>query len=350
MMRNRRRASGILAVLVILASSHSISSTAQAAPRVELELVAEEGVPPTGSQRWLVALRGVGFSDVRIRQSRPGDRIEVVQRGSDSAPRYLVFGVLTARDTLRLPGGEFRMQDTTGLKQWLAKLHEGGEQRLHETEGAFGLTPTQLVVVHEALSRPVDFDTRGQRSFEAMKRIAGGLSLPFMSDAAARQVMAGPETVADELRGLTAGTALAAILRPLGLVLVPRKAAGGEIKLWIVDVRDTRESWPVGWPLQAAPRETAPKLFNFLNVAIEDTPLTEALDAVGGRLEMPFLFDHNSLARQRIDPAEVKVSVPSGRIYYQNIIDRMLNQAKLNSELRVDEAGTPFLWISTIRR
>ena len=349
-MWTHRQTCGSSVLLAILALSLGWADTALAAPRVELELMADEGVPPTSSQRWLAALRTVGFNDVRIRQARPGDRIEVLQRGSESAPRYQVFGLLTAGNTLRLPGGEFRMHDTTGMKQWLAKLYEGGEQRLHETEGAFGLTPTQLVAVHDALSRPIDFSTRGLRSFDAMKKIADGLSLSFMSDAAARRVMTGPETVADELQGLSAGTALVAILRPLGLVLVPRKESGGVIKLWITDVRNTRESWPVGWPSEQSPSKVAPKLFSFLNVAIDDTRLTEALEAVGGRIELPFLFDHNSLARQRIDLAEIKVSIPSGRIYYQNIIDRMLNQAKLNSELRVDEAGTPFLWISTIKR
>jgi hypothetical protein len=162
--------------------------------------------------------------------------------------------------------------------------------------------------------------------------------------------MAGDTLVADQLQGLSAGTVIVAVLRPLGLVLVPRKEADGTIKLWITDVRNARESWPVGWPPETKPIETAPKLFNNLNVEIDDTPLSQALEAIGGRIEMPILYDHNSLARHRIDPAEAKVSLPAERTYYQRIINRMLNQVQLTSELRVDEAGTPFLWISTLRR
>ncbi len=112
--------------------------------------------------------------------------MEIQQRGSDSAPRYQVTGLLTVGNTLRLPGGEFRIRDTAGMKQWLAKLREGGERRLQETEGPFGLTPTQLVAVHEALSQSVSFSTQGQRSFDVMKQIAGSLSLPFLSDAGRR--------------------------------------------------------------------------------------------------------------------------------------------------------------------
>jgi hypothetical protein len=260
------------------------------------------------------------------------------------------MGLLTAKNTLVVPGGEFRMSDKAGIAAWLAKLREGGERRLHEREGAFGLTPTQLVAVHEALSQSVTFSTKGERSFDVLKRVAGGLSLPFLSDPMTRQVLMGDDPVADELQGLSAGTVMVAVLRPLGLVLVPQKKSDGSITLWITDVRSTRESWPVGWPPEETPLEAAPTLFNYLNVEIEDTPLTEALGAVGGRVKMPMLFDHNSLARHRIDPAQVKVSIPAGRVYYKSIIDRMLNQAQLKSELRVDEAGNPFLWISTIKR
>jgi hypothetical protein len=83
---------------------------------------------------------------------------------------------------------------------------------------------------------------------------------------------------------------------------------------------------------------------------INDTPLSEALNAIGQRLELPFIFDHNALAREGIDIDSEKVSLPPGRTYYMRIITRLLSQAKLTSDLRVDEAGRPFLWITSIRK
>ena len=155
--------------------------------------------------------------------------------------------------------------------------------------------------------------------------------------------------MADELQGLSAGTALAAVLRPLGLVLVPQKQPDGQVKLWITDVRRVAVSWPVGWPSQKPPRETLPDLFTFLNVEIQDTPLAEWLEQISGRLKAPLLFDHNGMARQKIDVSRVNVSLPPGRTYYQKILDRLLYQAKLKCELRVDEAKKPFLWISPMK-
>lgn len=321
---------------------------ARAAERVDLELITEPGIPVNAAQRWLAAIKDVPFSSVRIRSANPSDQVEVRQRGGQGP--YQVTGLLTERNTLVLPGGEFRMGDTAGLRSWLAKIQEGGETRLQETEGPFGLTPSQLVKVHEALRAPVVFSTQGQPSYDVMKRIASSLSLSFLADAETRQVMAGAEPVADELLGLTAGTALVAVLRPLGLVMAPQKQADGSIKLWITDVRRAAESWPVGWPSQKSPRETAPQLLEFLTVEIADTPLSQALDAIRGRLKMPLLFDHNSLARHQIDPARINVTLPAGRTYYQGAIDRLLNQAQLKSELRVDEAEKPFLWISTLKK
>jgi len=332
----------------LLAVSQAAVSQAWAAERVDLELITEPGIPVNAAQRWLAAIKDVPFSSVRIRSASPSDQIEVRQPGGQGP--YLVIGMLTEDNTLVLPGGEFRLGDTAGLRSWLAKIREGGETRLRETEGPFGLTPTQLVKVHEALRAPVLFSTQGQPSFDVMKRIAGGLSLSFLADAETRQAMAGTEPVADELQGLSAGTALVAVLRPLGLVMAPQKQADGSIKLSITDVRRAAESWPVGWPSQKSPRETAPQLLEFLTVEIADTPLSQALAAIRGRIKMPLLFDHNSLARHQIDPAIVKVTLPAGRTYYQGAIDRLLNQAQLKSELRVDEAEKPFLWISTLKK
>jgi hypothetical protein len=302
------------------------------------------------AHQWLAELKNVGFSGLRVRSAKPSDRVEVRQRGSEDSPTYQVTGLLTNNKTLILPEGEFRLGDTAGISRWLAKLREGGQRRLQETVSAFGLTPTQLVSVHKALSVPVTFSTKGQPAYDVLKRIASGLSLSFLTDPAARQVMMGEHIVADELQGLTAGTSMVAVLRPLGLVLVPQKQPDATIKLWITDVRSAPESWPVGWPSEKAPREIAPQLFNFLNVEIQDQKLADTLEVVGARVEMPLLLDHNSLARHRIDPAQVVVSLPAERTYYLRIIDLLLNRAQLKSELRVDEAGKPFLWISTLKR
>jgi hypothetical protein len=41
--------------------------------------------------------------------------------------------------------------------------------------------------------------------------------------------------------------------------------------------------------------------------------------------------------------------MPEARSYYKKVLSRVLFQAKMKCELRVDEAGTPFLWISPLK-
>ena len=77
--------------------------------------------------------------------------------------------------------------------------------------------------------------------------------------------------------------------------------------------------------------------------------LSEALDSIQKRVDAPFLYDHNGLARQQIDPTKVKCSLPQGKTYYKAILDRILSPAHLKSEVRIDEADKPFVWISTVK-
>ena len=94
---------------------------------------------------------------------------------------------------------------------------------------------------------------------------------------------------------------------------------------------------------------SVPQLYEYLTVEIKATALSEAIRAIQSRVETPFLFDHNGLAREQIDLKSVNVSYPKRRVQYLRVLDQVLFQAKLKSEIRLDEAGTAFLWISPRR-
>ncbi len=168
---------------------------------------------------------------------------------------------------------------------------------------------------------------------------------------AARESLAenSQERLLDELKGLSGGTALAALLRPLGLAFSLDRRPGEEPHIKI-DRRDQlKETWPLGWPLEDAPVTTAPKLFERITVEIKKTPLSKALDALNGRVGLPILMDHNSILLQQID-LETRVSLPEGQQFYRRIYDQLLFQAGLKAEILLDDAKQPFLWITTIRR
>jgi hypothetical protein len=261
-----------------------------------------------------------------------------------------VTGVLTSDNRLLLPTGRFSLQDQARLADWIAKLKAGGVEELTAPRVGFGLTEQEFATFHRRLAAPVTFPTKDRSAAECAKSLARGLGLPIVVDDASRAALNDTFRLTEEMLGMSQGTALAAMLRPLGLAFAPLREPGGKVSLKIAFSKDLRESWPIGWPLEKTPREAMPDLFKFLNVEIADTPYPEAMEAIQGRLKTPFLYDHNALARHRIDLAAIHVSVPAGRTYYKRILDRMLFQAKLKSALRMDDAGAPFLWITTVAK
>lgn len=319
-------------------------ATAAAGPPVSLELVTEQGFPVGGQQKWLAVLKDLGFDNLRIRSARAGDKAEVEPIGEGDRRSYRVVGILTANNKLFLPGGQFALHDRARIVQWLKQLRgAAGDQ-----EAAFGLTSKELVALHDALGRKSTVGTAGQPAAEVVKALEKALPVPVVVHASAQPGLASDFKLLEEMRGASCGAAMAAALRPLGLVLVPAKT-NGQVRLYIVDVRKAPESWPVGWPLDEKDRDALPKLFDFLNVEIQDIPLLDAVSAIQGRLETPILFDHNSLARQRIDLEKIRVSLPPGRTYYRKVLERLLRTAELKFELRVDEAGDPIIWVSPIK-
>ncbi|QDU97210.1 hypothetical protein [Lignipirellula cremea] len=340
-----------LALCALLACCGAATPGEAAGPHVTLELMIESGFPITGAQEWSRAMGRVGADNVRIREAKPGDQGEVVNQGDERTPRYHVTGFLRADGRLHLPGSRpIELTDIGQVTTYVSALRQNGLNASSGPPAAFGMSGEKLVEVHKALSRPVTISTKGKRPGDVMRELTSGLPLKVSVDPSTRDAFALQTTVAEELEGVSIGTAMAAILRPIGLVMLPFEAAGQGTQIGITDSRRAQETWPVGWPPQASPIKTMPKLYEFLEVEITDFALTDALGAIEKRLEAPMLFDHNSMAREGIDPASVKVSLPAGRTFYKKIVDRLLSQGKLKSELRVDEAGSPFLWITTIKQ
>lgn len=336
-----------LPVILLLLSWHLLAVTPLAAlPPVRLELAARKGVPLTGQQRWLTTLRGLSDS-LRIRKARNGDKPEIRDTGTRFAPSYLVIGILSDRNSLLLPGASFRTTDRTEIVRWINRLRSDGIDAVAAPKGQFGLTEKQWVTINKALQQPVEFSTRNLRSFDVASQIAKRVSVPFALDAAGRRILEKNQRLLDEYQGLSSGTAMAALLHSIGLVMAPEKPQGEDLQIGIVKASDAEHSWPIGTPPANAPGRAFPKLFTKLNVTIDDQPVATVVNAVQKRLEVPILQDGPALAKQGLDLTRDRVTLPEQRSYYHSILRDSLRQAGMKYELRVDDRGQPFLWITT---
>ena len=335
-----------LRVTSLLLSCHLLfASTTAARPQVRFELAAKKGVPLTGQQRWVMTLRGLA-DGIRIRKARNTDKPEIRDTGTRFKPSYLVIGILTARNSLVVPGATFRTTDRTEIVRWINRLRIDGIEAVAEPKGQFGLTEKQWVTVYKALQQRVEISTNNLRSFDVAAQIAKSVSVPFALDAASRRVLKGNHRVADEYQGLTSGTAMAALLHSLGLVMVPEKPQGEDLQIGVVKMGEVVHHWKIGSTPEKAPARALPKLFTKLNVTIDDQPVATVVEAVQKRLKVPVIKDHPALIKQGIDPSRDKVTLPEQSSYYHSILRDSLRQAGMKYELRVDELDQPFLWIT----
>ena len=90
-------------------------------------------------------------------------------------------------------------------------------------------------------------------------------------------------------------------------------------------------------------------MFNKLPIEIRGFPLKTAVDAIQARAQMPYYYDLNALAREGIEMDKVKVNLSSKKITLMAATKKLLRQSKpqLWEEIRIDENGAPFLWITT---
>jgi len=314
--------------------------------RISIELFTDQGFGVDAAQRWYQVFTELGVDNLRIRGAEPGDEIGIHEVPKRDAPTYQVTGRITASNALELPGGKFTLRDSSRLKVWLKNLADQGIDGVTGKPARFGFSEVQFAEVQEDLKRPVGFATVDLPADEAVAKIATGLRHAVEIAPAARVALA-KRQVAENLSELSAGTALAMILRPAGLVFAPERLEGKVLHYRVALPAAGHDTWPVGWASDKPDRDLVPDLFKFVHVEIDETPVAEATEPIQQRLEIPFFWDHYALEAQASNPAQTLVKLPTKKLHYGLILSKILSQAKLQKELRVDEAGKPFLWITT---
>lgn len=334
----------LLAALAVFTIGQAPVTAQQPGAHVDLELYQSGRPSAQATQAWYAALTKLGVKNLKIRAARPGDQQNIVTGGAPGNETFRVVGELTERGELVVPGGRFKVGDMPAFSAWMGKLGDHGAAALTEKKSAFGLNEQQLVAVHEDLSTPVTFATKGMKPIDLMRKLARG-KFPLVIDPDLEKGLAADEPVRDELQGFSRGMALAVMLRPAGGVLVPRKPARADVELALLDGKTSAELWPIGWATQEDTSKLAPKMLETLSAEIDGVTAAEALEAIQQRVEVPFLWDHNSLALKKIK-LDTPVSLPAGKRLYAKLLTEILGKVRCHYEIRVDENGKPFLWIS----
>lgn len=317
---------------------------ALAALPIELEVAADS---PEAMQRWSRILGECDLARVRIRGAKRGDQIGIRTIDTGRSKRYVVTAALDARDRLILPGGKFTDGQVVALKKFFQELPLNTEHNSVE-RGRFGLTAQQFKQVFQAFSQLVT-DKPGAAPAAFVDALVRRTRIPVEFDGLSRGRLSrkSPEKV--QVPELTLGTTLAIYLRGYGLTMVPEQPRDGQLQLRIFELpEDQRElkHWPVGWLSEAPPRQLAPNLYKATTIEISGFSLEDALRALEPAAGLPLVYDQYLLDRQQIDPTKVQVKVARKKMFIKRGIDLALTQARLAGEVRVDENGHPFYWIT----
>jgi hypothetical protein len=364
-------------VFVIAAAGFLLTAAASAGPSVEITSLA--GSHSTAPQEWLQRLAEAGAGSTRIVSSGTAEpRLEELGKTASGAPLVKVYAVLTREGLLVLPGSNgaerFRPSDRAKLKEYFDRLTSRGAEAVTVPRGKYGLTEAEFTDLFTRLQAPMPKLPEGATLADAVNAAERAARVTIEIDAALRDVLRTKSEVAASVEGLSTGAALAAVLKQEGLALRPEAAALGEpptsvggvnnsrrtppiniggspVALRVVASRDTKDAWPVGYDPEGTPTQTAPGLMAFLTIDIEGYTLAEALEALGPRIKwkdkpLPIVWDHFTLRLNAVDPATVEVRFPKKRTFYKSLLDNLASQARLKLDLRVDEAGTPFLWLT----
>lgn len=342
-------------VLTCLASILAIGAwsvqTAHAQGRhyIELEILADAGTMLGSGQKWLEKLSEVGADSVRMNQASGSVKPDVKKTETSTGASWKITGLINSRGQLILPGGRYSLRDVEKIREYVESIKADGAEVALAQKMAFGLTAEQLVAVHEALTPAYEQNTLGATPAQVLTNIRRTCTTPIVLDASANAALQGDYTIQDELNGLSQGTVLAAALRPLGLVAAPRREQGKKTEIVITDSRRVEEHWPIGWPMQSRPSQTLPKLYERIPVNIRNYTLKATLAAIQKSLEVPFLYDYNSMARTGADLEQIRVNLQADKLAYQLVLNRIVAQARprMQFDVRVDENGKPFLWFSS---
>ena len=349
----------------------STAWAAQAGPnkaRVNLVICGQQGAPITSFQTWGRELGQAGISNVRIRSAISSDTVGIIKRGGKQWPVLDVTGIIDSQGDLILPGGRFSPGDAPKVAKWIDQIAAPPEtQKGRGQKSAFDLSEKNFVRMTADLEQIVNFSTFGQERAAVIDKIAARLSVPLRFEPGIKAKI-GREKMTDELVGFSCGAVLAYVLRLDGLCFVPRESLGRALSyrvmaptnsdpaLWTVAVTkfgqgsEKMKAWPVGWLPEEQWQKLQPNLYEFHNVNVQNAPLDKVLESVGKNLDLPILIDRVALTQYKIDLAKIPILFPNSRTTYGIFLKRVLNKFKMRYELRVDEAGRPFIWVTCLMR
>jgi len=302
------------------------------------------------SQEWGRVFQELGYS-VRFRAPRAGEapRVEDLDRDDFLATR--VVAAMAADGSIRIGKQKFDIESTKLLTQALADIQRHGAKGPPNSNPTWGLTDEQFKEVTQLLGVPVENPVELQSSILAVESagLPANMRIKF-TDAARQQALAlRPESAPDaiELQGFTKGSAIAIVLAQYGLGFRPRYVAPGQYDMEIDLGNESNNLWPIGWKPVQSFSEILPSYFRAIPLDVEDVEVSALVGAISEKIGVAHFSSAYELAAKGLDINTLRYTRKDDRISPARLLTAVGDKLELGFDVRVDEAGKMFLWVTT---
>ena len=302
------------------------------------------------SQEWGRVFQDLGYS-VKFREPRAGEaaRIEDLDREDFLATR--VVAAMAADGSIRIGKQKFDIESTKRLTEALDEIQRHGAKGPPDSSPTWGLTDEQFKEVTQLLGVPVENPVELQSSILAVESIGlpANMRMKF-TEASRQQALAQrPESAPDtiELQGFTKGSAIAIVLAQYGLGFRPRYVAPGQYDMEIDRGNESNNLWPIGWKPEQSFSEILPTYLRAIPLDVEDVEVNALVGAVSEKIGVAHFSSAYALTAKGLDINTLKYTRKDDRISPARLLTAVGDKLELGFDVRVDEAGKMFLWVTT---
>lgn len=339
-------------ILLTHSIPHAIADESEA-PNRTLDIVVLIQPQPSyrvKAQEWGRVFQELGYS-VRFREPRASEALRIEDQDRDDFLATQVVAAMEASGSIQIGGQKFDINNTKQLTLALEEIKRHGAKGPPNSNPTWGLTDEQFKEVTRILGVPVENSVELQSSILAIESIGlpGNMRMKF-TEAARQQALAkrpdsAPETI--ELQGFTKGASIAIILAQYGLGFRPKFVAPGHYDLEIDRGNESSNLWPIGWKPEQSFSEILPAYFRAIPLDVEDVEVNALVGAITDKLGMPYFSSASELASKNLDINSLKYTRKNARISPARLLTSVGDKFELGFDIRVDEAGKMFLWVTT---
>ena len=302
------------------------------------------------AQEWGRAFQQLGHSP-RFHEPKAGDvpRVEDVERGGHVT--VSIVGGMAADGSIRIMDHQFTLADLKRLTALLDELSMYGAAGPPKSNPKWGLSDDQFLEITKLLMEPITAPVTLQSPVMTVESLGlpEGMRLKF-TDAArgkalGRRPEASPEAL--ELTGISKGTAMAMVLAQYGLGFRPLHSGLNRYDIEIDTGDETSNLWPVGWRSQESAAVVLPAWLKSIEFQLDQIEVSALAEAVAHRLQIPLFQSSHALLAEGLDLDVLTYSRKQDLVSPSRLLTAVGDKLKLGFDLRVDEGGKLFLWVTT---